>query len=205
MAKRAATRTTKPRNGNGHSDGHGNSRPTLAVETNDKGQIKSHIRQKWLAETPEERVRQTYVVTLHNEYGIDLDQMHVAGAWIGTKYADEIAAETTRLETTIEAAKEAKDADARKAVQKELREYLKRMEDTKTREARSLLKERFDYPIFLYEAEKVGISATGEPDANELYPNDRVSTDMKPEETCLELSRRFRKTPNAFTLTGNQA
>ncbi len=35
------------------------------------------------------------------------------------------------------------------------------------------LKERFDYPIFLYEAEKVGITATGEPDANELYPNDR--------------------------------
>ena len=39
------------------------------------GKIWSHIRQKWLVETPEERVRQAYVVTLHNEYGFSLDQM----------------------------------------------------------------------------------------------------------------------------------
>jgi hypothetical protein len=44
---------------------------------------------------------------------------------------------------------------------------------TKTRESRALLKERFDYSIFMYEAEKVGITATGEMDANELYPNDK--------------------------------
>ena len=63
--------------------GNGNPRPALSVRTNDKGQVFSHIRQKWLIETPEERVRQAYVVTLHNEYGFDLDQMdeelHVAG------------------------------------------------------------------------------------------------------------------------------
>ena len=46
---------------------------------NDKGQIFSHIRQKWLAETPEERVRQSFVVTLHNEYGFALEQIqHIA-------------------------------------------------------------------------------------------------------------------------------
>lgn len=50
-------------------------RPALSVKTDDKGRIFSHIRQKWLVETPEERVRQAYVATLHNEYGFNLDQM----------------------------------------------------------------------------------------------------------------------------------
>lgn len=67
-------------------------RPTLTVKTNDKGQIWSHIRQKWLVETPEERVRQAYVVVLHNEYGFNLDQMdeelHVTGRGAGKARAD---------------------------------------------------------------------------------------------------------------------
>jgi type I restriction enzyme M protein len=89
MAKRNTNGGTPARSGsrkdaNGAADGgNGNSRPALAVKTNDKGQVFSHIRQKWLLETPEERVRQAYVVTLHNEYGFNLDQMdeelHVAG------------------------------------------------------------------------------------------------------------------------------
>lgn len=89
---------------------------------------------------------------------------------IDARYADEIARETARLEAAIEAAKQAKDKDARKQAEAELRDYRRRMDETKTREASALLKEQFDYPIFLYEAEKVGITATGEPDANELYP-----------------------------------
>lgn len=119
---------------------------------------------------------------------------------IEARQAGEIAAETDRLEVAIKTAKAAKDAVRRKAAQTELREYLKRMDETKTRESRALLKERFDYPIFLYEADKVGITATGEPDANELYPNDRMPTGMKPETTCLELYRRFRGDPAAFAL-----
>ncbi len=67
-------------------------RPALSVKTNDKGQIFSHIRQKWLVETPEERVRQAYVVVLHNEYGFNLDQMdeeiHVTGRGAGKARAD---------------------------------------------------------------------------------------------------------------------
>lgn len=110
-----------------------------------------------------------------------------------------------RLQAAAEAAKKSKDADARKKVHVELRDYLNRMADSKTREARALLKERFDYPIFLYEAEKVGITATGEPDANELYPNDRMPAGMKPEHTCLELYRRFRKYPDAFLDSGGEA
>lgn len=87
MAKRAtqsgAAARGRNRTVNGTASTNGNNRPALSVKTNDNGQVFSHIRQKWLVETPEERVRQAYVVTLHNEYGFDLDQMdeelHVAG------------------------------------------------------------------------------------------------------------------------------
>ena len=99
-------------------------------------------------------------------------------------------------------AKEAEEADQRKAAQRELRKYRKRMRETKACEARALLKERFDYPIFLYGAEEVGITATGEVDANELYPNERMPVGMNSEETCLELYPRFRKNPTEFLLAG---
>jgi len=128
-----------------------------------------------------------------------------AKAEIEAKYAPEIAAETKRLEAEIEAAKAAKDAEKRKAAQRGLADYLKHMEETKARESRALLKGRFDYPVFLYEAEKVGITATGELDANELYPNANLPDGLKPEETCLELYRRFRKDPKAFALSGDKA
>ena len=55
--------------------------------------------------------------------------------------------------------------------------------------AQRLLRERFDYPIFMYQAEKVGISATGGEDENELYPNERQPDDCAT--TCLELYREF--------------
>ena len=87
------------------------------------------------------------------------------------KYASEISDETSRLKAAIASAKEARDAERRKAVQKELREYLKEMKEKISSESRARLKESFNYPIFLYEAEKVGITATGEDDENELYPN----------------------------------
>lgn len=41
----------------------------------ENGKIYSHIRKKWLIETPEEIVRQNYIVTLVNDYGYSLDQM----------------------------------------------------------------------------------------------------------------------------------
>ena len=37
--------------------------------------IWSHVRKRWLVETPEERVRQEYLCTLVNEYGYDLEQI----------------------------------------------------------------------------------------------------------------------------------
>ncbi len=72
------------------------------------------------------------------------------------------------------------------------------MEEQIRQEARALLKERFDYPIFLYEAEKVGITATGEDDQNELYPNKNLPADL--DKSCLELYREFRENPERFFL-----
>jgi type I restriction enzyme M protein len=70
------------------------------------------------------------------------------------------------------------------------------MEGKKAAESRQLLKERFDYPIFMYEAEKVGISVTGEDDQNELYPNANQPEEI--EKTCLEWFREFLADPKAF-------
>jgi type I restriction enzyme M protein len=128
-----------------------------------------------------------------------------AKAEVEAKHAPAIAAEKARLEAQGNAAKAAKDKDACKAAQRQLADYLAKMEDTKTREARALLKERFDYPIFLYEAEKVGITATGEPDTNELYPSANMPAGMKAEDSCLALYRRFLANPKAFAVPGGEA
>jgi type I restriction enzyme M protein len=74
------------------------------------------------------------------------------------------------------------------------------MKIKKAREARHLLKERFDYAVFLYQAEKVGITATGELDQNELYPNPSVPAGLQ--ETCLEAYQRFRQAPDSFLIEG---
>jgi type I restriction enzyme M protein len=108
-------------------------------------------------------------------------------AEIEAKYTPEIEAETKRLTTEMEilqAQKTKEASEKRNAAKKELDSYLKTMEEKVKKESRALLKERFDYPIFMYEAEKVGITATGEPDQNELFPNDNQPVDC--EKTCLE-------------------
>ena len=114
------------------------------------------------------------------------------------KYAGEIQKETTRLVTDIDAAKDAKDAKRQKEAQAALLQYQRDMEAKIQAEALALLKERFAYPVFLYDAERVGITATGEPDENELYPNDKMPADMKADATALALYRAFRANPKAF-------
>lgn len=129
------------------------------------------------------------------------DQVYeTARAEIEAKYADEITTETQRLENAIAGAKENKDAESRKSLQKDLKDYIKQMEEKKAAESRQLLKERFDYSIFMYEAEKVGISATGEEDQNELYPNEKQPNGI--EKTCLEWYREFRADPTTFAGAG---
>jgi type I restriction enzyme M protein len=119
---------------------------------------------------------------------------------IESKYAGEIVAETKRLETAIQQAKSEKDTVKCNALQKELKKYLKEVEARQIVGARKLLKERFNYQIFMYEAEKVGISATGEEDKNELYPNPNQPQNI--EKTCIEWYREFLADPIAFTAAG---
>src|SRR5437879_2670390 len=56
------------------------------------GKIWSHVRQKWLLETPEERVRQEFLLVLVNEYAFLLDQideeLEVTGRGSGRARAD---------------------------------------------------------------------------------------------------------------------
>lgn len=127
----------------------------------------------------------------------DFDAKKVAAqAEMEAKYADEIATECTRLGAAISAAKAARDAEVRKIAQKELAAYQKTMNERIKAESRALLKERFDYPVFMYETERVGITATAEADDNELYPNPRVPANV--DKTALELYREFEKDPTPF-------
>ena len=116
------------------------------------------------------------------------------------KYAAEIQAETARLEAAIEAAKVAKDAKKHKNAKAALAQYQREMEARIQAESLALLKERFPYPVFLYEAERVGITATGEPDATELYEDAKLGlpAGVTPDATALALYRSFRANPEAF-------
>jgi type I restriction enzyme M protein len=121
-----------------------------------------------------------------------------ADAQVQDKYAAELAAEEGRLTQALEQAKKDKDAHRRKELEADLRLYKRDMEKKIHAEARALLKERFTYPVFLYEAEHVGITATGETEhvANELVPGDHVPEAV--EKTALELYWEFREDPDAF-------
>ncbi len=130
----------------------------------------------------------------------DLDAKQAeANVEVKARYDNAITNETASLESAIAAAKEARDTEKRKILQKELADYEKRMAGIILNETRALLKERFPYPIFLYKAEKVGITATGEQDQNELVPNDNQPSGIM--KTCIELYREFRRNPKQFFLT----
>ena len=102
-------------------------------------------------------------------------------------------------EQKAEAARKAKEANEElRARKQEAERELKALKEAIKAESRALLKERFSYPVFLYEAEKVGITATGEEDQNELYPNEKVPEGI--EKTCLELYQEFHANPEAFLL-----
>ncbi|HMT09746.1 MAG TPA: N-6 DNA methylase [Pyrinomonadaceae bacterium] len=117
------------------------------------------------------------------------DTYAAAKAEVTANYENEIDREVTRLTDAIQLAFDEKRRDDKVTLTAELREYKKHMDARKESESRDLLKERFDYPIFMYEAEKVGISATGEEDHNELYPNPKVPSDIS--ETAVELYKRL--------------
>jgi type I restriction enzyme M protein len=129
----------------------------------------------------------------------DFDAKHAkTRVEIEAKHEAAIASTTTNLELAIVEARTKGDAVQRKLLQRELTNYRRRMAKTIDLETRALLKERFPYLIFMYEADKVGITATGDEDQNELFPNDRQPPEVN--KTCLELYRQFRQNPKAFQL-----
>lgn len=118
---------------------------------------------------------------------------------IEAKFKQEIEAKLADFQAKIQAAKD--DKLYRAGLMKAMLHYEREMHAKIKGEARALLKERFDYPIFLYEAEKVGITATGESDLNELYTNESMPTDV--EESALNLYKHFLKRPKAFLSIGS--
>jgi type I restriction enzyme M protein len=108
------------------------------------------------------------------------------------RHTEAIAKETERLESAISAAKKSRNASARKELQQELVAFQRRTAETIASETRALVKERFSYPIFLYEAEHVGITATGEDDFNELcrFPSEKLPPGITV--SCFELYEGFK-------------
>lgn len=117
---------------------------------------------------------------------------------VKAKHEDEIVKYVNAFETEIKVSKN--DRKKRAELTKELKNYQREMTLKIDREVRVLLKERFDYSIFLYDAEKVGITATGEEDQNELYPNPNVTPWI--EKTAIEQYKAFRKMPGEFLRGG---
>ena len=117
-------------------------------------------------------------------------------AELGVKHQGALDAERQRVADGIAAAPLDQLVKIKKALSNELASFVKRHEAMVVEHARRLLKQRFDYPVFLYEAAQVGISATGETDANELYPNERLPEGVI--ETALDQYRRFCEKPEDF-------
>lgn len=82
-----------------------------------------------------------------------------------------------------------KDRKAGKEKKKEAKAKMKELDDFLQNEARRLARADFDYPIFMCEAERVGISSTGEEDKNELPQ-------------ILEEYAKFQKDPKAYASNG---
>jgi len=116
------------------------------------------------------------------------------------KYAPRIKAETQRLQRETEAAKKDKTSNRRKELQAQLKHYQREMEQRIQAETRALLKERFSYPIFLYEAQHVGITATGEPDTTEIYEDPKLGLPpgVTADTTALALYHAFRANPETY-------
>jgi len=130
------------------------------------------------------------------------EQLMKAQLEIEQKHAPRVREVRERLETEIAEAKTARDGERRKRAQAELAAFEKAEKLRQQKESRALHKERWDYPIFLYEADHVGITATGEDDWDELY---RYSAGdghkgLPPgvESTAFEIHQQFKADPHAF-------
>jgi len=109
--------------------------------------------------------------------------------WLGLleqKQNEILAKQKKERETEEEILKDRKTGKEKK---KEAKAKLKELDDFAQSEARRLARADFDYPIFMCEAERVGISSTGEEDKNELPQ-------------ILEEYAKFQKDPKNYAANG---
>ena len=126
-----------------------------------------------------------------------------ASAWdeIERRLLPERTAKVNDLQGQIQDAKANKDIERQKVLKKELKRFESEMDARLRAESRALLKERWDYPVFFYEAEHVGIAATGDTSVpNELLPN--ANQPLGYAATCLQLYQEFKKDPSSFFVDG---
>lgn len=96
-----------------------------------------------------------------------------------------------------DASDKAKKANAQqKKLAVEARRQLQTIEQEVQADVRQRLRKKARYPLFMYEAERVGITATGAADDNELFPNPRVPAGVA--KTALDLYREFALDPKPF-------
>jgi len=109
--------------------------------------------------------------------------------WLGLleqKQNEILAKQKKERETEEEILKDRKTGKEKK---KEAKAKLNELDDFAQSEARRLARADFDYPIFMCEAERVGISSTGEEDKNELPQ-------------ILEEYAKFQKDPKNYATNG---
>jgi type I restriction enzyme M protein len=104
----------------------------------------------------------------------------------------ETAAERSALASALEAARGRPRAGQARDARRALEEFDARLEERARREARAGLKRACDYPIFLYDAARVGITATGETDVNELF------SEGEDDLTAYDHYRAFLESPESY-------
>lgn len=116
-----------------------------------------------------------------------------AEAEVDAELAPQIKGETQRLRQEIKYAADSGEKKREKSLRAELKAYRKRMEEVRAREVRRLIKDRFDYDVFFFDAERVGITATGEQDACELFESEALGlpAGVGNEDTALYLFRKL--------------
>jgi type I restriction enzyme M protein len=114
------------------------------------------------------------------------------------KHKPQIERQLQQLE--IELHQLERNTDQRNELMRRRKTYEREMRERIRHEARLLLRERFNYPIFLYDAQNVGITATGETDSNELYPSDNMPPEVT--QSALSLYLTFLDQPSTFLNIG---
>jgi type I restriction enzyme M protein len=134
------------------------------------------------------------------------DALKKAVVEVADERREEVQTERARLEQEVE---KATNANAREAAKKALRAFERAEAAEQVAETRRRMKKAHDYPVFLYDAQHVGMTATGEPDACELFETGKkdqpLPSGIGPDDTALALYRAFRTDPTPFFLDGSGA